>query len=151
MTGANDFMKNKTHTKRMGQRLLPEAPLLGRVIRSLSNWLASHQAAPATSLPYQDSPTPSPQGAAEGAACEASSATRSRKVCLADFDERIRKVTELLIAEHLYLLFGRPKAPVICQSGLACDDSGAMRPNESSSPTAGGGSGGAQDKEPKCK
>jgi hypothetical protein len=28
VTGANDFMKNKTHTKLEGQRLLPAAPLL---------------------------------------------------------------------------------------------------------------------------
>ena len=29
VTGANDFMKNKTHPKLEGQRLLPAAPLLG--------------------------------------------------------------------------------------------------------------------------
>jgi hypothetical protein len=29
VTGANDFMKTKTHTKLEGQRLLPAAPLLG--------------------------------------------------------------------------------------------------------------------------
>ncbi len=121
MTGANDFMKTKTHTKRKGQRLLPEAPcsaLSKKLLWDICELVMLQE---------------------DGRPLEL---WRVAKVTGMDECKIIAALIHETGVRRQEITFRYPPLPRAAITAI-----GAIGPNDPSSPTAGGGKGGAERKQ----